>query len=72
VKPTTRAAIGGFLVGFVGFEFVAAATASSSSSCDDLCGFYFLELAPLGLLAGFWCALLAAGIAWAWRRSQDW
>jgi hypothetical protein len=67
-----NAAIWSFVVGFLVFEFFAFVNASSSSSCDDLCGVYFLELARLGLIAGLWCALLAAGLAWAWRRSQDW
>jgi hypothetical protein len=71
LKPT-KAAIWGFVVGFFVFEFFAFVNASSSSSCDDLCGVYFLELAPLGLIAGLWCAAIAAGIAWAVRRSREW
>jgi hypothetical protein len=50
-----NAAIWSFVVGFLVFEFFAFVNASSSSSCDDLCGAYFLELVPI--VVGLWCAL---------------
>ena len=68
MKRTTKAAIAGFLAGFLVVE-VGGYASVDPESCGDLCGLNLVVIFPFAVGAGLICALIAATIASRARRS---